>query len=91
MQFVAVLKITLSGRGTNEENEIWDEYKKRMKGRRTKSVCGKISPDLHDFIKNQIDGTNYQTMNDVVEEALVLFAWSIKQSRINNGGGNSGM
>ncbi len=62
-----------------------------MKGRRVKSVCGKISPNLHDFIKNQIDGVNYQTMNDIVEEALIWYAWSIEKTKKNNGGGNSGM
>lgn len=39
-------------------------------GPRELVVSGKVSVELYDSARNLIDGINYRTMNDVVEDAL---------------------
>ena len=56
----------------NKEYGNNDEARKAFVGRREKVVCAKVSPVLSEAVKRIVEeNERYQTINDLVEEAVI--------------------
>ena len=48
-------------------------------GKRGPVICGKVPQKLYDAARDLIDGVEFKTMNDVVEEAIWHFVMNMKR------------